>query len=47
MTDPLEKTVDDTEDELITTKSKYDNNKQNMVILLMKRKRYNEMEKVQ
>ena len=33
VTDPLGKTIEETGDKLITTKSKYNNNKQNMVIL--------------
>ena len=33
VTDPLGKIGEETGDELITTKYKYDNNKQNMVIL--------------
>ena len=43
MTDPLGKTVEGTGDELITTKSKYNNNKQNMVIFYKKWKKYNEI----
>ena len=44
MTDPLGKTVEETGDELITTYSKYNNNKQNMVIFYKKWKKYNEIQ---
>ena len=44
MTDPLGKTVEETGDKLITTKSKYNNNKQNEVIFNKKWKKYNEIQ---
>ena len=40
MTDPLGKTVEETGDNLITTQSKYNNNKQNMVIFYKICKKY-------
>ena len=43
MTDPLVKTVEETGDKLITNKSKYNNNKQNMVIVYKKWKKYKEI----
>ena len=44
VTDPLGKTVVETGDKLITTLSKYKNNKQNMVIFYKKFKKYNEIQ---
>ena len=44
MTDPLGKTVDDTGPQRITTQSKYNNNKQNMVIFYKKWKMYYEIQ---
>ena len=44
VTDPLGKTVEETGDKLITTYSKYNNNKQNMVIFYKKWKKYNEIQ---
>ena len=41
VTDPLGKTVGETGDKHITTKSKYNNNKQNMVIFYKKWNKYN------
>ena len=44
VTDPLGETVEETGDKLITTKSKYNNNKPNMVIFYKKWKKYNEIQ---
>ena len=44
MIDLLGKTVEETGDKLIATKSKYNNNKQNMVIFYTKLKKYNEIQ---
>ena len=44
VTDPLLKAVEETGDELIITESKYNNNKQNMVIIYKKWKKYNEIQ---
>ena len=44
MTDPLGKMVKETGDELITTKSKSNNNKYNMVIHYKNWKKYNEIQ---
>ena len=45
MTDPLKKTIEETGAELITTQSKYNNNKQNMVRFYKKwKKKYNEIQ---
>ena len=44
VTDPLGKTVEETGDELITTYSKHNNNKQNMVIVYKKWKKYKEIQ---
>ena len=44
VTDPLGNTVEETGDKLITTKSKYNNNKQNMVIFYKKWKKNNEIQ---
>ena len=43
-TDPLGKTVEETGDQLMTTRSKYNNNKQNMAIVYKKWKKYNEIQ---
>ena len=44
VTDPFGKSVEETGDELNTTKSKYNNNKQNTVIFYQKWKKYNEIQ---
>ena len=43
VTDPLGKTVEETGAKLMTTLSKYNNNKQNMVIVYKKWKKYTEI----
>ena len=44
VTDPLEKTVEESGDKLITTQFKYNNNKRNMVIFYKILKNYNEIQ---
>ena len=47
MTDALGKTVEETGDALLTIQSKYNNNKQNMVIFYKKSKKHNKIELTQ
>ena len=44
MTDPLEKTEEEKGDKIITTESKYNNNKQNMATFYNKWKKYREIQ---